>query len=223
MCVGERERERERDMDQVEIGTGEHEQKAEQQNLGLLQQVMKEIEGVLTHHADHLTTALADHIKALNKKKKTNSAFLHGVGREGLMMKGLAMRLFHMGISVHCIGDMTTPPITRGDLLLVSAGPGNFATVKALTEVAHGAGARVVLLTAQPETAEAHYGGILHQILHLPAPTMADNHHGSAHLLPMGSAYEGALFVLFELLIIKLSAELQVSAAAMSARHTNLE
>ena len=210
-------------MDKVETGTeDQQERKSEQQNVGLLQQVMKEIECVLRHHADHLTTALADHIKALDKKKP-NSAFLHGVGREGLMMKGLAMRLFHLGIPVHCIGDMTTPPIAADDLLLVSAGPGKFATIKALAEVAHGAGARVVLLTAQPETAEVHHGGILHQILHLPAPTMADNHHGSDHLLPMGSAYEGALFVLFELLIIKLSAELQVSTDAMSARHTNLE
>ena len=76
-------------MDKVETGTeDQQERKSEQQNVGLLQQVMKEIECVLRHHADHLTTALADHIKALDKKKP-NSAFLHSVGREGLMMKGL--------------------------------------------------------------------------------------------------------------------------------------
>lgn len=36
---------------------------------------------------------------------------LHGLGREGLQMRGLAMRLFHMGLDVHVVGDMTTPPL----------------------------------------------------------------------------------------------------------------
>ena len=51
---------------------------------------------------------------------------LHGLGREGLQMRGLAMRLFHMGLDAHVVGDMTTPPLGAGDLLIVSAGPGDF-------------------------------------------------------------------------------------------------
>ena len=53
----------------------------------------------------------------------------YGVGREGLMMKALCMRLMHLGLNAHVAGDMTTPPIGKGDLLLVSAGPGSFSTV----------------------------------------------------------------------------------------------
>ena len=51
---------------------------------------------------------------------------LHGLGREGLQMKGLAVRLFHSGLDAHMAGDMTTPPVAAGDLLLVSAGPEGF-------------------------------------------------------------------------------------------------
>ncbi|MCI89205.1 3-hexulose-6-phosphate isomerase-like, partial [Trifolium medium] len=47
---------------------------------------------------------------------------------------------------------MTTPPITTGDLLIASAGPGGFSTVDAICSVAQSNGGRVVLLTAQPET-----------------------------------------------------------------------
>lgn len=39
---------------------------------------------------------------------------LHGLGRDGLQMRGLAMRLFHLGIDAHVVGDMTTPPFGRG-------------------------------------------------------------------------------------------------------------
>ena len=37
-----------------------------------------------------------------------------GCGREGLQMRGFAMRLFHMGRSIAVWGDMTTPPVGKG-------------------------------------------------------------------------------------------------------------
>src|SRR5215471_8046510 len=55
----------------------------------------------------------------------------YGVGREGLMMKALCMRLMHLGLDAHMVGDMTTPPLGDGDLLMLSAGPGSFSTVLA--------------------------------------------------------------------------------------------
>ena len=42
-------------------------------------------------------------------------------------------------------------------------------------------------------------------------------------VLPMGSLFEGALFVLFEVMILKLIARLEITPEAMRARHTNLE
>ena len=75
----------------------------------------------------------------------------YGVGREGLMVKALTMRLMHLGLDAHVVGDMTTPPIGKGDLLLVSAGPGSFSTVLALLGVSREAGARTLVVTAQPD------------------------------------------------------------------------
>ena len=61
---------------------------------------------------------------------------LYGVGREGLQIKGLAMRLYHLGLDATVVGDMNCPPLGAGDLLVVSAGPGHFSTVEALLKVA---------------------------------------------------------------------------------------
>jgi 6-phospho-3-hexuloisomerase len=80
---------------------------------------------------------------------------LYGVGREGLMMKAFAMRLYHLGLDAYVVGDMTTPPLGPGDLLIVSAGPGQFSTVLALMGVARADGARTVVVTAQPGGAAA--------------------------------------------------------------------
>ncbi|KAL5215143.1 hypothetical protein ABZP36_004295 [Zizania latifolia] len=155
--------------------------------------------------------------------------FVHGVGREGLMMRALCMRLAHLGLPAHCVGDVTAPPALTGDLLLASAGPGTFSTVDAICGVARGAGARVVLLTARPE------GNFpLRQadvVAHLPAQTMADDEEVAATTerqssrakLPMGSLYEGAMFVLFEMVVLELAGVLGQSAAQMRERHTNLE
>lgn len=153
--------------------------------------------------------------------------FLYGVGREGLMMKALCMRLAHLGLSAHSVFDMTTPPIAGGDLLLASAGPGGFSTVDAICSVARSHGGRVVLLTAQPETGScARHASA---VAHVPAQTMADDGAdgvgagGSRPLLPMGSVYEGAMFVLFEMVVYRLGEALGESPDAVRSRHTNLE
>ena len=87
-------------------------------------------------------------------------------------MKGLAMRLFHLGLDAHVVGEMTTPPIGAGDLLICSAGPGDFASIAALTKIAKDAGARTAIVTAQPASTLAKNAD---HVLHIPAQTMADD------------------------------------------------
>jgi 6-phospho-3-hexuloisomerase len=144
-----------------------------------------------------------------------------GCGRERLQIMGLAMRLFHMGLSVAVAGDMTTPPVGPGDLLLVTAGPGELATVQALQAIARKAGANVALITAQPQGPAAQLADL---VLVIPAQTMADDQGaGRSSVLPMGSLYEGALFVLFEVMVLKLRNKLGITPEAMRSHHTNLE
>jgi 6-phospho-3-hexuloisomerase len=145
----------------------------------------------------------------------------YGVGREGLMIKALAMRLHHLGLDAHVVGDMTAPPIGPGDTLLVSAGPGYFSTVAALCGVATTAGARVICVTAEPEGAVPRAADM---VLHIPAQTMAaDQGAAATSILPMGSLYEALIFLVFELLVLDLRDRLGVAPDAMRARHTNLE
>ena len=146
---------------------------------------------------------------------------LYGVGREGLMMRALAMRLYHLGVDAHMVGDMSCPPVGPGDLLIVSAGPGDFSTVSGLARVAYGAGATTACVTAQPH---APMPAACHHVLTIPAQTMADDlTPAPASVLPMGSLFEGAQFLVFEILILHLRDHIGATPAAMRARHTNLE
>src|SRR5258707_14531828 len=102
---------------------------------------------------------------------------LYAGGREGLIIRALAMRLFHLGYDVSVVGDMTAPFLTNGDLLILSVGPGYISTVDALRSVAQRDGATVLCLTAQPEGTTALGAD---KIVYLPAQTMADDTDGKA-------------------------------------------
>ena len=158
--------------------------------------------------------------KAVDMIAAAKTVVVFGGGRERLQIMGFAMRLFHLGRAVAVEGDMTTPAIGPGDLFVVTCGPGEISTALALLDVAKKAGAKVLLITAQPKGRAASYADF---VLTVPAQTMADDQGAKTSILPMGSLYEGALFVLFEVMILKLRERVHVDPAVMRANHTNLE
>jgi 6-phospho-3-hexuloisomerase len=175
---------------------------------------LKDLEGVFAAMPDDGLDGLIEEIV------KAERIVVFGLGREGLQMRGFAMRLFHMGRDVAVWGDMTAPAVGPGDLLIVSAGPGDLATAKTLVGIAREAGARTLLVTAQPG------GGLAKEVdvvTMIPAQTMANDRGGATSVLPMGSLFETAQMIAFELAILKLRPRLGETAETMRARHTNLE
>lgn len=88
-------------------------------------------------------------------------------------------------------------------------------------------------MTAQPGGKAPRLG---HTVIYLAAQTMADDeaangsnqsHSGEKSnqekILPMGSVYEGAMFVLFEISVFLLRRRLGETVETMRTRHTNLE
>ncbi len=180
---------------------------------------LDEVRAVLEAGAAHEVDALCDEIL------KANRIATYGVGREGLMMRAFSMRLMHLGLDAHVVGDMTTPHLGKGDLLFVSAGPGSFSTVAALVGVAHAAGARTAAITAQPA---GEVPKSVDTVIHLRAQTMADDRRGQINagkssVLPMGSLYEAAMLIFFDIVSIVLRERTGQSGEDMRGRHTNLE
>jgi len=181
----------------------------------LYQSALAELGGVF----DKLNDADVD--KACDMIAEAKKIVVFGGGRERLQIMGFAMRLYHMGLNVAVEGDMTTPPVGKGDLFIVTCGPGEISTALALMGVAKDAGAKILFITAQPKGRGAHYADF---VLLLPAQTMADDQgEKKSSTLPMGSLFEGALFILFEVMILKLIKQLNIKPEAMRANHTNLE
>jgi 6-phospho-3-hexuloisomerase len=176
-------------------------------------QILAEIERVLSGVNEREIAALSEALL------KANHIIVYGLGREGLVMRSFAMRLMHLGLKASVVGDMTTPPLGPADLLLVSCGPGYLSTVEALTGVARKAGGRIAMLTAQPAGPLPQQADLL---VYLPAQTMAEaEQSGSSQA--MGSAFEQALWILFDALIPQLQLALKQSPDDLRRRHTNME
>ena len=179
-----------------------------------------ETERALQEVADAVRSVPDDEIDAIvDELLAARRIACYAGGREGLVMRGLVMRLFHAGLDVHYVGEMTCPAVGQGDLLVLSCGPGRISMVEALAGVARRDGARVLCLTAQPQSPPADRAD---RTVRIAAQTMADD-RDTAAVLPMGSAYEIALFVLVDLITNRVRSRRSESVEQLRSRHTNLE
>jgi 6-phospho-3-hexuloisomerase len=145
--------------------------------------------------------------------------FVMGAGRTGLALKMVAMRLMHLGLVVHVVGEVTTPAIGPGDLLLVASGSGTTTGPVHAAEVAVKAGAKVLALTASPGS---KLDTLAQGVVVIPAAAKQD------HRETISEQYAGALFEQSTLLIMDAMFQAMwreggASAEELWKRHANLE
>ncbi|MFJ4286306.1 6-phospho-3-hexuloisomerase [Paenarthrobacter nicotinovorans] len=145
--------------------------------------------------------------------------FLAGAGRSGLVLRMAAMRLMHLGLTVHVAGDTTTPAITEGDVLVVASGSGTTSSVVKAAETALAAGAGVAAVTTNPSSALA---ALADALVVIPAAQKTD--HGSAVSNQYsGSLFEQSLFLVTESVFQALWEATAEPAEKLWLRHANLE
>ena len=147
--------------------------------------------------------------------------FIAGKGRTGLQMRAFAMRLMHLGLTVHVVDDVTTPAIGAGDLLLIGSSSGRTSSLLRYVDSVSATGASLATLTGNLDSPIAAAADAL---VYIPASNFkAGGKSGEGSVLVMGSLFEHCLGLLCDLLIIRLKAALKVDQAEMNARHANLE
>lgn len=150
--------------------------------------VQDEIAATVSKMDEQQLAAMAAHLRLADR------VFVAGAGRSGLVLRMAAMRLMHLGLTVHIAGDTTTPAISSGDLLLVASGSGTTSGVVKAAETAARAGARVAAVTANPESPLA---GLANALVVIPAAQKTD-HGSSVSRQYSGSLFEQVLFLATE-------------------------
>jgi 6-phospho-3-hexuloisomerase len=152
--------------------------------------------------------------------------FVAGLGRTGLMARGFAMRLMHLGRRVYHVGDVITPAIRRGDLLVICSRTGRSPVLLHYVNIARRAGARTALVTAIAKSPVARKSDV---VLLLPSEGRAPRPKGrgkknsSALAPPLGSVFEQALLLVLDLVVVHLMRTLGMTPDDLRRIHTTFE
>lgn len=180
----------------------------------------------------HIRTILREMEAVLSKVKvseieklvaaipKRNKIVLLGAGRVGLAVRGFAMRLGHLGLNSHMVGDATVPSIAKDDLLIVASGSGETETIYRLVKIAKKHKAHIALITGNPQS---RMGKLADIIVEIKAPTKVKEVKGLKSVQPMTTLNEQSLAVFFDALVLRLMEETGETHDTMWRRHSNLE
>jgi 6-phospho-3-hexuloisomerase len=152
---------------------------------------------------------------------RTRRVFVTGLGRTGLMMRGFAMRLMHLGRRVYHVGDVITPAIRRNDLLVIGTRTGRSKVLSHYVEIARRVRARVVVVTAVRDTAVARRADAVLAIDDRRAS--GRRRPAGAAALPLGSLFEQALLVVLDQVVVDLMDALGLTEADLARIHTAFE
>lgn len=177
--------------------------------------IVKELAQVLSGISEENTGKLMDMIEDADR------IFLAGCGRSGLMVRGFAMRLMHMGKKVYVTGETTTPSIQKGDLLIIASGSGETGSLVAMATKCKKLGASLATVTIFPN---ASIGRMADCTVVIDAPTAkSEQKTAMESIQPMGSLFEQSLLLYFDSVILRLMEREQLTSEIMFRLHANLE
>jgi 6-phospho-3-hexuloisomerase len=159
----------------------------------------------------------ADRLRAIELISAARRIYVYGEGRSGLVLRMAAMRLVHLGLTAHVVGDATTPAIGAGDLLIAASGSGETAVTRLISEQARRTGATLLAVTAN---AAGSLATTADAMLLLRTPAKGDRGGGQS-IQPGGTLFEQSMLVLFDTLFLMMAGD--TAAQQIAERHANLE
>ena len=157
--------------------------------------------------------------RAVDELHLAKSVFVLGAGRSGLALRMTAMRLMHLGLTVHIVGEVTTPAIGRGDVLLVASGSGTTEAIVRSAQTAIDVGAVVIALTTAVKSPLANLSSVL---IEVPAAEKLDR-AATKSVQYAGSLFEQAVVTIGDAFFHSLWMRSGQSADDLWPRHANLE
>ncbi|SCB90670.1 6-phospho-3-hexuloisomerase [Weissella bombi] len=165
--------------------------------------------------------ALVDETQLVAAEKiidKNKRIFILGAGRSGLMAKGFAMRLMHIGYSVFVIGETITPSIQTGDVLVSVSGSGKTGSVLDPSKKAKENGVKLVAVTSN---ANSPLGRIGDATIVVPGATKSGDGVKSIQLL--STLFDQSVHITLDVLCLMLSRRDNISNETAKATHSNME
>lgn len=172
--------------------------------------IRKHLEAILSRVPEAQVQEFADRVR------DARHIVLFGMGRSGLVAKTFAIRLAHLGVDAYVVGETTTPPIDRRDLVVLVSGTGETYSVVLTGQIAKDLGAPVACLTAD---VDSRLAGLSDLVVEL----RPDPDDQKAHLAPLGTLFEDAALVFLDGVVALMMEQMGESEEKMRGRHSKLE
>ncbi len=149
-----------------------------------------------------------------------------GVGHSGLIGKILAMKLMHLGLASYVVGDVTTPRLRQGDVLVAISQSGETTSVVALARKAKKLGGKVIAITAFPQSS---LGRIADHTVKIEAKAPGKKFPALSalgeeeHANLSGALFGVNSFLFFYGLICDLASRIKQTPSQIDSRHANIE
>ena len=156
----------------------------------------------------------------LDAIKAAKQVFVYGYGREGISLRGFAMRLAHLGKTTHWAMDDTSTACEKGDLFIFSNGNGENVGLIGYAKKAKAAGAKIALITTSSANTFAKLADV---VVVMPAYAYLSKADMVPTIQLMGNQYEQGLYILNDIMIMMLREQLGLTPDQMEARHRNIE
>ena len=160
---------------------------------------------------------------AIQLIESADRVFVYGMGREGISLRGFAMRLAHLGKEAHWQQDDTTTAICPGDLFITSCSRGcDPGSLEHICRSVKAAGGKILMFTADPD------GEFSREIADFPLWVHSTGFGmRRTDLVPtvqmMGNQYEQHLYMLTDVIIMLIVEDLGLTYKELEARHRNAE
>lgn len=157
---------------------------------------IKEITAKIMNEIDEATQKVDEDvlIKVFSTIHNGNRIFFHANGRSMLTIKYFAQRLMHQGYRVFIVGDVATPAIKPGDVLVMVSACGEEANLIAAAETVQKIGdIKLILVTANEDSTLAKKADVVVK-LNTPIPGSAED----TSIQPIGSQFEQAVLYVMD-------------------------
>lgn len=172
--------------------------------------IVNKIKSILEATDDNLP------VKLTHMLDNAKRVYVSGAGRSGLVCRFFAMRLMHSGYDVSVVGEIVTPSIKKGDLLIIISGSGETEQLIAFTKKAREIGAQICLITAKSGST---IGDMSDEVIQIGTSDQYVKVVG----MPMGTVFELSTLSFLEALVSHLIHEKGIAEEVMRYRHANLE
>lgn len=161
--------------------------------------------------------------------KEERAVLVVGMGRSGLVARGFAMRLRHLGIHSYVLGETITPPVRKDDIVVAISGSGTTQIAVAAAEAAKKMGALVVAVTTYPDSPLGRLADI---VVFVPGRTKvaAMTDYFARQILglheplsPLGTLFEDTAMVVLDAIVADLMKRLGKNEQDLAKRHANIE